>query len=92
VKGAAWYAEGVVYGGPSLKTIAVKNVCRPICVCGCVCVCACACVRACVCGCVCVAVQWHYVDKLSNDTVPNHTFITTNRQALFIYNRTKITG
>jgi len=37
------------------------------------------------------AVQWHYIDKLSNDTVPNHTFITTNHQALFIYNRTKIT-
>jgi len=36
------------------------------------------------------AVQWHY--KLWNDTVPNHTFITTNHQALFIYNRTKITG
>jgi len=26
------------------------------------------------------AVQWHYIDKLSNDTVPNHTFIY-----LFIY-------
>jgi len=37
------------------------------------------------------AVQWHYIDKLSNDTVPNHTFITTNHQALFIYNRNKIT-
>jgi len=38
------------------------------------------------------AVQWHYIDKLSNDTVPNSTFITTNHRALFIYNRTKITG
>jgi len=38
------------------------------------------------------AVQWHYVEKLSNDTVPNHTLITTNNQALFIYNRTKIAG
>jgi len=38
------------------------------------------------------AVQWHYIDKLSNDTVPNHTFITTNHQALFIYNRTNIAG
>jgi len=36
------------------------------------------------------AVQWHYIDKLSNDTVPNHALITTNHQALFIYNRTKI--
>jgi len=36
------------------------------------------------------AVQWHYIEKHSNDTVPNHTVITTN--ALFIYNRTKITG
>jgi len=34
-------------------------------------------------------VQWHYNEKLSNDTVPNHT---TNHQALFIYNRTKIAG
>jgi len=24
------------------------------------------------------AVQWHYIEKLSNDTVPNHTLITTN--------------
>jgi len=32
------------------------------------------------------------IDKVSNDTVPNHTLITTNRQALFIYNRTKIAG
>jgi len=24
-------------------------------------------------------VEWHYIDKLSNDTVPNHTFIITNR-------------
>jgi len=39
------------------------------------------------------AVQWHYLDKLSNHAVPNHyTFITTNHQTLFIYNRTKITG
>jgi len=38
------------------------------------------------------AVQWHYIDKLSNDTVPNHSLITTNHQALFIYNRTKIAG
>jgi len=38
------------------------------------------------------AVWWHYIDKLSNETVPNHTFITTNHQALFIYNQTKITG
>jgi len=38
------------------------------------------------------AVQWHYIEKLSNDTVPNHTLITTNHQALFIYNRTKIAG
>jgi len=38
------------------------------------------------------AVQWHYIDKLSNDTVPNRTFITTNHQALFIYNLTKIMG
>jgi len=38
------------------------------------------------------AVQWHYIEKLSNDTVPNHTSITTNHQALFIYNRTKIAG
>jgi len=38
------------------------------------------------------AVQWHYIDKLSNDTVPNHTLITTNHQALFIYNRTNIAG
>jgi len=38
------------------------------------------------------AVQLHYIDKLSNDTVPNHTFITNNRPALFIYNRTKIMG
>jgi len=38
------------------------------------------------------AVQWHYIDKLSNDTVPNHTCITTNHQALFSCNRTKITG
>jgi len=38
------------------------------------------------------AVQWHYIDKLSNDTVPNHTFITTNHKVLFIYNRTNITG
>jgi len=37
-------------------------------------------------------VQWHYIDKLTNDTVPNHTLITTNLQALFIYNRDKITG
>jgi len=36
------------------------------------------------------AVQWHYIDKLSNYTVPNHTFITTYHQALFIYNQTKI--
>jgi len=36
------------------------------------------------------AVQWHYIEMLSNDTVPNHTLITTNHQALFIYNRTKI--
>jgi len=28
-------------------------------------------------------VQWHYIDKLSNDTVPNYTYITTNHQALF---------
>jgi len=27
------------------------------------------------------AVQWHYIDKLSNDTVPNHILITTNHQA-----------
>jgi len=38
------------------------------------------------------AVQWHYIEKLSNDTVPNHTLITTNHQALFIYNRSKIVG
>jgi len=38
------------------------------------------------------AVQCHNIDKLSNDTVPNHTFITTNHQALFIYNQTKISG
>jgi len=38
------------------------------------------------------AVQWHYIDKLSNVTVPNHTFITTHQQALFIYKRPKITG
>jgi len=31
------------------------------------------------------------LDKL-NDTVPNHTFITTIHETLFIYNRTKITG
>jgi len=37
------------------------------------------------------AIQWHYIDKLSNDTVPNYTFITTNHQALFIYIQTKIT-
>jgi len=37
------------------------------------------------------AVQWHYIDKLSNDTVPNHTLFTTNHQALFIYKQTKIT-
>jgi len=35
---------------------------------------------------------WHYIENLSNDTVPNHTLITTNHQALFIYNRTKIAG
>jgi len=43
------------------------------------------------------AVQWHYIDKFSNETVPNHTFITTNHQSLFICNRTvanrtKMTG
>jgi len=38
------------------------------------------------------AVQWHYIDMLWNDTVPNHSFITTNHQAVFIYNRTKIMG
>jgi len=38
------------------------------------------------------AVQWHYIEKLSNDTVPNHTLITTNHQALFIYNPTQIAG
>jgi len=38
------------------------------------------------------AVQWHYIDKLSDDTVPNHIFNTTNHQALYIYNRTKIMG
>jgi len=40
------------------------------------------------------AVQWPYIDtgKLSNDTVPNHTLITTDHQALFIYNRTNIAG
>jgi len=38
------------------------------------------------------AVQWHYIDKLSNDTVPKHTFIYRQSQALFIYKRTKITG
>jgi len=38
------------------------------------------------------AVQWHCVDEFSNDTVPTRAFITTNHQALFIYNRTKITG
>jgi len=38
------------------------------------------------------AVQWHYIDKLSNDTVPNHTLITTNHLAPFIYNRTMISG
>jgi len=38
------------------------------------------------------AVQWHYIDKLSIETVPNHTLITTNHQALSIYNRTKICG
>jgi len=27
------------------------------------------------------AVQWQYIDKLSNETVPNHTFITTNQLA-----------
>jgi len=37
-----------------------------------------------------VAVQWHCIDMLSNDTAPIHTFITTNHQALFIYNRTKL--
>jgi len=37
-------------------------------------------------------IQWHYIDKLSNYTVPNHTLITTNYRALFIYNRTKIAG
>jgi len=38
-------------------------------------------------------VQWHYLDKLSNDTVPNHILFTTNyHQAIFIYNRTKIAG
>jgi len=37
------------------------------------------------------AVQWHYIDKLSNDTVPNHTFITITKLYLFT-NRTKITG
>jgi len=36
--------------------------------------------------------QWHYIENLSNDTVPNYTLITTNHQALFIYNRTKIAG
>jgi len=36
------------------------------------------------------AVQGHYIDKLSNDTMLNHTLITTNHQALFIYNRNKI--
>jgi len=35
---------------------------------------------------------WNYIENLSSDTVPNHTSITTNHQALFIYNRTKITG
>jgi len=41
-----------------------------------------------------VTVQLHYrlIDKLSNDTVPNHTYITTNHVALFIYNVTKFTG
>jgi len=34
----------------------------------------------------------HFIDKLSNDTVPNHAFITTNHQSLLIYNRTKIAG
>jgi len=38
------------------------------------------------------AVQWHYIEKLSNDTVPNHTLITINHQTLFLYNRTKIAG
>jgi len=38
------------------------------------------------------AIQWHCIEKLSNDTVPNHNLITTNHQALFIYNRTKIAG
>jgi len=39
------------------------------------------------------AVQWHYIEKISNDTVPIHTLITlTNHQALYIYNRTKIAG
>jgi len=33
-----------------------------------------------------------HCNKLSSDTVPNHTFITINQQALFIYSRTKITG
>jgi len=37
------------------------------------------------------AVQWHYIDKLSNDTVPNHTFITTNHKALCLfYNRNTV--
>jgi len=38
------------------------------------------------------AVQWDHIDKLSNATVPNYTFITTNHKALFIYIRTEITG
>jgi len=38
------------------------------------------------------AVQWYYINKLSNVTVLNHTFIKTNHQTLFVYNRTKITG
>jgi len=38
------------------------------------------------------SVQWHYIDKLLNDKVTNHTFITTIHQALFIYSRPKITG
>jgi len=31
-----------------------------------------------------VAVQcsWHYIDKLSNDTVPNHTFIYNQSAAI----------
>jgi len=36
------------------------------------------------------AVQWHYIDQLSNDTVPNHTFLQPTTKLYLFTNELKL--